>query len=208
MSEALRQQINLFQPIFRRQKQIFSAATMLQSVGVIVVALITVYVYALLQHGKLQAQAVELEGVERARSVQLASLDTSGAPARRAEMERELERLNDTLADQQRLIDVLQERPPGSTNGFSAYLTGLARQRLSGVWLTSILLNGSQEAIELHGRSLDVARVSDYLAVLTNDSALSGQRFDEFAIERTDDDDVSFRVSSRAAQHSDNEVEP
>ena len=34
------QQINLYQPIFRKQRQIFSAVTMLQALGVVAVALL------------------------------------------------------------------------------------------------------------------------------------------------------------------------
>ena len=198
MSEALRQQINLFQPRFRKERQIFSAVTMFQSIGVIVVALVTVYVYAALQLGMLEAQVVELEGVERARSVQLASLDTSSGPARRAQVQSELDSLNAMLAGQQRLIEVLEEQPPGSTTGFSKYLESLAMRRRSGVWLTEITINGAREALELRGRSLDVRRIPEYLAALTDGEALSGQRFDEFSIERTDDGDIAFHVTSAA----------
>ena len=199
MSEKLNQQINLFQPAFRKQKQLLSAATMLQSVAVISVALLTIYAFGLVQVGKLELQALELEGLERAKSVQLASVDTTSGPARRAEIERELEALNKRLAEQQKLVEVLEQQSPGSSVGFSRYLTALARQRHPGVWLTWISVNGAREALELRGRSFDADRVPDYLARLTREAALNGQRFDDFSIFRTDENDVAFYVSSRAA---------
>ena len=199
MSEKLNQQINLYQPAFKKQEQLLSAATMFQSVGVIAVALLTIYAFGLVQVSKLESQALQLEGRERAKSVQLASVDTTSGPARRAEMERELETLNARLSEQQKLIEVLEQESPGSSVGFSRYLAALARQQRPGVWLTNISVNGAREALELHGRSFDAHRVPDYLAALTQESALNGQRFDNFSIFRTDDENVAFYVSSRAA---------
>jgi Tfp pilus assembly protein PilN len=199
VSEHLHQQINLYQPAFRQQKQILSAVTILQTVAVVTVALLTVYAFGYVQVSKLEVEALQIEGLERAKSIQLASVDTTSGPARRAEVERELEILNERLADQQRLVEVLQQQSPGSSVGFSRYLAALARQRHPGVWLTNISVNGAHEALELHGRSFDANRVPDYLAALTQEAALTGQRFDNFAIYRTQDEDVRFHVSSHAA---------
>ena len=199
MSERPHQQINLYQLAFRQQKQILSAATIFQTVAVVTVALLTIYAFGYVQIGKLEVQALELEGLERAKSVQLASVDTTSGPARRAEVERELEILNQKLADQQRLVEVLEQQSPGSSVGFSRYLAALARQRHPGVWLTNISVNGAYEALELQGRSFDANRVPDYLAALTEEAALNGQRFDDFSIYRTEDEDVRFHVSSHAA---------
>lgn len=200
MSKPVYQQINLYQPIFRRQKQIFSAATMLQAIAVVTVALLTIYVYGLWQVHGLEVQAVQLEGREKAHSAQLASLDPSTSAARRREMEEELARLNATLAEQQRLIDVLQEQPLGTTEGFSAYLAALARRRSPGLWLTEVSINGASDAIELVGRSIRPDLVPAYLLTLGEEEALAGQRFDDFQIERAEHSkEVVFRVSSQAA---------
>ena len=199
MSERPNQQVNLYQPAFRRQQQILSAATIFQSVAVAAVALLTIYAFGHVQISRLEAQALELEGLERAKCVQLASVDTTSGPARRAEVERELEILNARLADQQRLIEVLEQQSPGSSVGFSRYLAALARLRHPGVWLTNISINGAHEAMEIHGRSFDANRIPDYLTALTREAALNGQRFDDFSIYRTEDQDVRFRVSSHAA---------
>jgi len=202
VSEQLHQQINLFQSAFRKQVQLLSAATMLQSVAVISVALLTIHGFGLIQVGKLEAQALQLEGVEQAKSVQLASVDTTSGPARRAEIERELDALNARLAEQQKLVEVLEQQSPGSSVGFSPYLAALARQRRPGVWLTYISVNGARDALELRGRSFDAGRVPDYLAALTRETALNGQRFDDFSIFRTDENDIAFTVSSRDATSS------
>ena len=199
MSAPLYQQINLYQPIFRRQRQIFSSQTMLQATAIIAVALMTIYAYGLWQVAGLEAEALQLEGRERAYSTQLASLDPDSSAARRREAERELERLTATLLRQQRLIEVLEEKPLGSTDGFSEVLGALARQRRSGLWLTEITINRVSDAIELVGSSVDPALLAPYLLQLGEEEALAGYRFDDFEIaRRADAATVDFWISSRA----------
>ena len=199
MSAAPYQQINLYQPIFRRQRQIFSAVTMLQAAGVVAIALLTIYGYGLWQVRGLEREALQLEGREKAYSTQLARLDPASSTAQRREAEQELERLTATLLMQQRLIDVLEERPLGSTDGFSSVLAALARQRSRGLWLTGITINRVSEAIELVGESVEPGLLPAYLLQLGEEDALTGYRFDDFEIERSDETrTITFRVSSRA----------
>ena len=199
MSERIYQQVNLYQPIFRRQRQIFSAVTMLQSVAIVAVALMTIYFYGLWQVGLLENQALELEGRERAFSAQLARLDPSDNDRRRGDIERELERLTATLLAQQQLIEVLQEQPMGSSSGFSAQMAALGRRHSTGLWLTELRINGGTNSIELVGQSFGPSMIPAYLLRLGQEEALAGQRFDQFEIERIENSsDVAFRVSSEA----------
>jgi hypothetical protein len=194
------QQINLYQPIFRKQRQIFSAATMLQALAIITVALLGIYGYGLLRVHGLESEVVQLEGRERALTTQLARIDPSLNRGRRDEVAGELARLNATLLDQQRLIEVLREQPLGLTRGFSPYLSALGRQRTSELWLTAIAVNGGTGAIELAGRSLDAKLVPEYMQRLSGEPALAGQRFDRFEITHDDETgEVVFRATSRAA---------
>ena len=48
------QQINLYQPMFRKQKKIFSAVTILQSLAVVLVGFVLFYVYASWNVNKLR----------------------------------------------------------------------------------------------------------------------------------------------------------
>jgi len=199
LSRRIYQQVNLYQPIFRRQRQIFSAVTMSQSAAIVIVALMTIYFFGLWQVGLLEAQVLELEGRERAYSAQLARLDPTENTNRRQEVERELERLNSTLLAQQRLIDILRAQPLGSTSGFSAELAALGRRHSAGLWLTELRIIGGTDSIELAGRATDPGMIPAYLLRLGEEEALSGKRFDQFEIERTKDSgELAFRVSSKS----------
>jgi len=197
------QQINLYQPIFRKQRQIFSATTMLRAAAIFTVALLGFYGYGLWQVAGLEAEVVELEGREKAFLTQLGGIDPSLSTNRRAEVESELKKLSARLVDQQRLIEVLREQPLGSTQGFSAYLAALGRQHTSELWLTDFVINAEPAGLELGGRSLRPELVPEYLQALGTEAAMAGQRFDRLEIERDDErDEVVFRVASRAVDSS------
>ena len=194
------QQINLYQPIFRKQRQIFSAVTMAQALALVTLALLALYGYGLVRVHALEAEVVQLEGRERALTTQLARIDPGLGRNRREEAERELARLNATLLGQQRLIEVLRDRPLGNGTGFSGYLAALGRQRRPELWLTSFAINGGTGAIELAGRSLDPKLVPEYMQRLGRESTLAGQQFDRFEIMHDDETgEAVFRATSRAA---------
>lgn len=193
------QQINLYQPIFRKQRQIFSAVTVAQSLGLVAAALLAVYGYGVFKVSSLELEVVQLEGREKALTTQLERIDPSLTANRREETEQELRRLNATLLDQQRLIEVLRDGPLGNAEGFSPYLAALGRRRTPELWLTQFAINGSSGAIELAGRSVRPDLVPAYLQRLGREPVLVGQQFDEFEIERDDETgEAQFRATSRA----------
>ena len=120
---------------------------MLQACGIVAAALLCMYGYGVWHVLGLEAEAVQLEGREKAYAAQFARLDPTSSLQRRREVEQELERLNEQLINQQRLVEVLRERPLGSTDGFSGYLAALARQYRNGLWLTALRINGATRAI-------------------------------------------------------------
>ena len=193
------QQINLYQPIFRKQRQIFSAMTMVQALGLVAIALVAVYGYGQWKVTDLEFEVVQLEGRERALTTQLARIDPSLSANRREEVEQELRRLNATVLDQQRLIEVLRDGPLGSTGGFSPYMAALGRRRAPELWLTQFAINGGNGAIELKGRSTRAHLVPEYLQGLGREPVLLGQQFDRFEIERDDENgEALFHATSRA----------
>jgi hypothetical protein len=198
LSAQIYQQINLYQPIFRHQRQVFSASMMLSLTGAVAVALLAIYANGLWQVIGLEAEAVQLEGREKAYSAQLARLDPTSSTQRRREVERELEELNTRLFDQQKLVEILREQPLGGTEGFSAQLAALARRHTNGLWLTELRIHGAGRSLELVGKTIRPDLVPEYLLSLGKEQALAGQRFERMQIERADGEPtVSFRVTGR-----------
>lgn len=195
------QQINLYQPIFRKQRQIFSAMTMVQAAGIVAVALLGFYFFGLWRVTALEAEATRLEGTEAGLLTRLASIDPSLSMNRTAEVEEEIRRLNATLRDQTLLVDALREQSLGTTEGFSGFLAALGRQHTPELWLTQFAINGSTRALELSGRSTRVELVPQYLEALGREPALAGQRFDRLEIARDETSaEVTFEATSKAAE--------
>ena len=144
---AIYQQVNLYQPIFRKQRQVFSARTMAQAIAVVAAALLGMYAFGVWKLSGLDAEVVQLEGREKAFAAQLGRIDPNLGASRRAEVEQEIKSLNATLLDQQRLIDVLRDQPLGTTQGFSSYLAALGRQHTPLLWLTSLTINGATREV-------------------------------------------------------------
>ena len=195
---AIYQQVNLYQPIFRKQRQVFSARTMAQAIVVVAAALLAIYAYGVWKLAGLDAEVVQLEGREKAFAAQLGRIDPNLGASRRAEVEQEIKSLSATLLDQQRLIDVLRDQPLGTTQGFSAYLAALGRQHTPLLWLTNLTINGATHAVDLGGRSVRAELVPEYLRHLGAEAALAGQTFDRLDIERDKDSaEIEFHVKSR-----------
>jgi Tfp pilus assembly protein PilN len=204
MTATVYQQVNLYQPIFRRQRQIFSALAMLQASGVVALALLLLYAYGLWQVASLETEAVQLEGREKAYTAQLASLDPTSSHQRRSDIERQVAELNARLLEQQKLVEVLRAQPLGGTAGFSAQLAALARRHIDGLWLTRVRIRGAAHALDLAGKTVRPGLVPDYLLNLGKDDALAGQKFGELKIERSEDGaEISFSVSSRPDDDAD-----
>lgn len=178
------QQINLFNPVFRRQKKIFSSKTMASALGVLVLGITALAVYGERQVATLEREAAR--GAERLAQKQasLASVTTEFAPRKKsAELAAELAQAEAQLAALERISGVLERGELGDTGGYSEYLRALARQSVDGLWLTGLSINGAGSEIGIRGRALDPAQVPGYIGRLTTETSLRGKSFASLRID-------------------------
>ena len=203
------QQINFYSPSFRKPKKPFTARTMVEAGALVLSALVALSVYARLQVHALAREASAFDeqvrvGLERMKKIPGAptSADEKQLDARIAELEARLQ------ATDQLLAQAGMSRSGGS---YAVPLKALARQRVEGVWLTSITLAGEAGDLSLAGRALRAELVPQYIARLTSDPALRGRHFATLAIERdapakgaggtqTAPLSVAFRLSATAEE--------
>lgn len=175
------QQLNLFNPVFLRQKKVFSAQTMVRGLAIVLLALVTLYIFQRVQLAGLEDQLTEAKAQLADTRQQLTRF---GAEARRAPskaLEDETARLEAQLEAQQALLDGLDNGQLGDTEGFSRYLVALARQTLPGVWLTGFAASGSGPQL-IRGRLLDPQLLPTYLRMLNHEEALRGRGFAQLAL--------------------------
>lgn len=181
----MRQQINLYQPIFSRERKQLSAMTLISALGVVVVTLLGLSLYADQRVGQLshEVEAMRERAAQQEQVVAKVS-ELQASQGNPAEIEARVKHLTETVAARKRALSVLQAGAAGQTIGFAARLEALARRHVDGLWIDRLVLSGTNGSMTLHGATLDPGTVPVYLQGLAHERALAGTRFDEFVIER------------------------
>jgi Tfp pilus assembly protein PilN len=170
------QQINLFNPIFLKQKKHFSARTMLQGLGMIFLGSVAVVIYAQWQLSSLNAEAAATANRLKATQDQLTRVVTEYAPKKKSStLETEISQVEADLQARRQVIEQVQKGDLGNTKGYSAYFRALSQQIIDGLWLTGFRIDGG--ALELRGRALRPELVPEYIARLGREPVMKGKSF-------------------------------
>lgn len=181
------QQINLLNPIFRKQRFSFTSATaMLYGVAIAaaLTALAAVYEDYRLRVRQAQAQTVEgaLKEV-RARHDQLTAEQAARKPD--PQFAARIAQLDTRLKNRQEIVAALQDGVVGTTGGFSEYMRVLSRQSINGLWLTGFDITAGGSELTLSGRTLSADLVPAYLQRLNQEKPLQGRQFATMRIDQS-----------------------
>lgn len=181
----MRQQINLYQPIFSDGRAPLSASLLGFGLVLVVAALGGYSIYTRVALSKTEAIVEEL----RARQVEQTGLltatsDALGAAEKPEVVQARVQGLQRSLVERSAALGVLQSGAAGQATGFAARMEALARRHVDGLWIDKLMLSGTNGSMALGGATLDADIVPVYLHSLAREAVLSGTRFDEFVIER------------------------
>jgi type IV pilus assembly PilN-like protein len=178
------QQINLYNPLFLKQEKYFSARTMVQALGLIVLGLSALYVYALVQTGtseRLGREYRDQVGAQRDQFVKLSGqLSPHGGSK---ELEADVARLESEVKMRKDLLNTLGSGELGNGAGFSGFMAAFGRQTVPGVWLTGFTVSEAGNDLRLRGRVLRADLVPTYLRALNNEPLMRGRRVTEMKLE-------------------------
>lgn len=194
----MQQQINLFQPVFRREIKVFSARALAQVLVLALVLIVASFALLQLQLGRHNATHALLDGQYRSLHSQLQALEKptdSGAlsalETRIKELETRLNAGTDELAG-------LQNQLLSRSQGYAALLTALARHPQDGLWLTAIRVQ--DDGLELEGLTLDPERLPAYLAELNADPDLTRWPLTAVQMERLAEPSAQLRFVLRSVE--------
>ncbi len=181
----MKQQINLYQPLFRKPVVIFSAIAMAQVLVAFLLSAALVYGYGKYQMKHLAAQHEQLQ-------VQLANVEQRvktlqaefPPPVENEILKQDLERARARVARTSQVAAALSQGALGNTSGLSAYLAGAARQHVEGTWLTALKVRDGGAAIGMQGYSLDPKLVPKYVQKLSRENAFNGKAFRQLNVAR------------------------
>ena len=188
------QQINLFNPIFLKQRKHFSATAMGQGLGLILLGAMMVVGYARLQLADLEANAAEARKQLMSTKAQLAKVSADYAPRQKSKaLEDEVHRMDAELKLRQQAFEIVQSGGGGNSTGYAGYLHAFSRQVVNGLWLTGFTIEGNQ--IELRGRALQPDLVPMFINRLRQEPVMRGKSFARLAMEMPE---VELAVSADA----------
>ena len=197
------QQVNLYQPILRREKKVFSAVTMLQTLGAIALVMVAMFAFSRWQLSELQAERASLQAQEQKLAAQVTEISrTTQARPESRELRRQLDLARREEQLKQRLSVLMQRSPGGAARGFSDAFAGLARQRLDGLWLTGIEIHkeGATRDVVLRGYTAQAALVPQLVQQLGREQAFQGLRFRQMRVYQPENDNnnsLAFELSTR-----------
>ncbi len=172
------QQINLCNPLFRKQEKYFSALTMLQSLAIILVAALLFYAYLHYQSAGLAQQAQKMAQRQTDTQQQLTKVAaTMGARKPSQTLVDSVAQTEQAIHTQQIILDLLSQGELGNQTGFSIYMLALSRQTLNGLWLTGFELIGAGSQIGINGRALQAELVPQFISKLKREPAFTGIKF-------------------------------
>lgn len=172
------QQINLFNPIFRKQKKYFSSVTMLQALGVICLACALLAADAARRTQALKAQAAATDATLLARQEKLAAFRVQFAPRQKSPtLAAEISAAQEELAMLTSAAATVARGGFGDTAGYSAYFKAFARQSFEGLWLTNLQVASGGARLAVQGNVLQAQLVPQYMRRLSSEPVMQGKSF-------------------------------
>lgn len=177
------QQINLFNPVFLKQKKVFSSVAMAQALGVLLVGALAMVALGRQHVAALEKEAATLKVQLAQKEARRALVNAEFAPRTpSAAMAAQIVEAEARLRALGTVSDVLGRGELGRAGGYSEYFRALARQGMDGVWLTGVSVDNGGADIGIRGRALQGTMVPGYIGRLTREPVMQGKSFSSLQI--------------------------
>lgn len=194
------QQINLFNPVFLKQKKYFSSTAMLQAILLLLVGFALLTGYAKYRVVNLRKEAAAAQAQLGVFEAQLTKAKVDFAPrAKSPTLEAEIQQTETEMKSLKQVFSVLQNGDFGNTKGYSSYLAAFSRQIVDGIWLTGVSLAGAGNDIAIQGRALRAELVPVYMSRLKREPIMQGKSFGSLDIQIPPPDSSAAKAGPGAA---------
>jgi len=179
------QQINLYSPLFRKQKKLLSAMALLQATGLVVLAVAAFYFYLSAQNSRLEARVADSSRQLQNELEQLKVQGAQQSPDARVKLLAERrKKLEAEFSERTQALQAMDKGALGKTEGYSGLLRALARLSMDGVWLTQVRFSDERGEAFIAGRAARPELVPLYLQRLRTEEKLQGHDFSSLEITR------------------------
>ncbi len=192
----MHQQINLYQPVFRKQVKVFSAATLAQIAGSVLVLLVIILAHARWTLAGMESSAATLQQQVARLQSQLVELEEQYRTPSTLALDKEIEELRSDIGQRHYLLAQFDQLVIQHRSGFAEQFNVLAEQRVPGLWLEGVTVSGAGQ-IELRGITLDARLVPVYVQQLDKRPDLSESSFETLSMSRLDPDKPQIQFMLR-----------
>lgn len=179
------QQVNLYQEELRAQKLNYSALMMVQLGLILVVVLSAASGFKYFQLKQHQASLLEQQQKQKIAMAELQKIQAELSLRKKdSTLVKKIFTKTKELANKQKVIGILSRDEFGNTKGFIEHVSGLARQRIDGLWLTQIRIADGGTDVSLQGTTSKSALLPKYLQRLSAEKAFVGTEFQSLVMAR------------------------
>lgn len=179
------QQVNLYQDELKKQKINYSALILTQLSVILIVAF---SLFAGFRYFQLQQHQTSLVEQQQKQKMVMADLQKIQAELslrkKDAALAKRLIERTKELANKQKVLGILSRDEFGNTAGFIEHISGLARQRIDGLWLTQIRIAGGGTDVTLQGSTSKPSLLPKYLQRLSAEKVFTGTEFESLVMAR------------------------
>jgi len=180
------QQINLFNPVFLKQRKYFSLLAMLQMLGLFLLGSALFYGYAIYQVKLLTQQSEESSKRYETEQARLARYTEEFSLEKAAKLlQDKVNALEARRAAQDEIVETLKTGAIGNSTGYSEYMRAFARQVVSGLWLTGFDIAGDGTQLGMSGSALSPELVPVYIQRLNREPVMRGKSVPTLQIQRS-----------------------
>ena len=182
------QQINLYQSCLQKKKTRLSSRQLLIAMVLVSGLMLGLGLVYSLQVGELEAELETVSAVQAAKMAQIETLQAQlQARRKNARLQAEVDTLMLEISNRQKVMKVLGEQRFGNIEGFTEHVSGLARQRLDGLWFTEVRISHGGQTLGLKGQTLKAELLPRYLQRLSTEMIFAGKAFETLSMSRNQD---------------------
>jgi len=178
------QQINLYLPEFRPNREPLRAVHMLWVCAGMFVLLLMFTLYSSFQNRRLEAQVAQAQEATKAILQQFDAISKNKPTQTGVELDVRLEQLQANLQRHLQILAMIQHQDLGNDKGFSAQLNALAQASLTSVSLESFSLQRGGNYAELSGKTSSADQIPLYLQRLRSDPSFEKVAFGVLKVTR------------------------
>jgi len=181
------QQINLYQPVFRKQQKVFSSLTLLQICAAVLLLLIVIAGHTRWTLAGMERTSLNLEQQRQDLATKMGVLEDQYRTPDVDAVDNEIEALQKNIDQRNYLLEQFDKLVIQHRGGFAAQFEALAKLQVPGLWLEGVTINSDQQ-MEVRGMTLDPKLVPVYLQQLEQRGDLSGTTFETISMTRVASD--------------------